>query len=91
MLCCNEATLVLFGDVWTSSSIGCCNLLMTGALEFATDVSIPYITEDKEDQTRLKAYILFPILLSIFFWSFIFLGPQPWHMEIPRLGVESEL
>ena len=22
---------------------------------------------------------------------FVFLGPHPWHMEIPRLGVESEL
>ena len=22
---------------------------------------------------------------------FVFLGPLPWHMEIPRLGVQSEL
>ena len=22
---------------------------------------------------------------------FVFLGPYPWHMEVPRLGVESEL
>ena len=22
---------------------------------------------------------------------FVFLGPHPWHMEVPRLGVESEL
>ena len=21
----------------------------------------------------------------------LFLGPYPWHMEVPRLGVESEL
>ena len=27
-----------------------------------------------------------------FFLSFLsFLGPHPWHMEVPRLGVESEL
>ena len=25
---------------------------------------------------------------EIFFFS---LGPHPWHMEVPRLGVESEL
>ena len=28
------------------------------------------------------------------FFSFVFLpflGPLPWHMEVPRLGVESEL
>ena len=30
---------------------------------------------------------------SEFFYLFIFLflGPHPWHMEVPRLGVESEL
>ena len=27
--------------------------------------------------------------IYIFFWSFVFLGPHLWHMEIPRLGVES--
>ena len=24
-------------------------------------------------------------------WSFVFLGLHPWHMELPRLGVQSEL
>ena len=28
---------------------------------------------------------------SIFFFFFFFLRPHPWHMEVPRLGVESEL
>ena len=28
---------------------------------------------------------------SIFFFFFFFLGPYLWHMEVPRLGVESEL
>ena len=27
-------------------------------------------------------------LLKIFFF---FLGPHPWHIEVPRLGVESDL
>ena len=26
-----------------------------------------------------------------FFFFFCFLGPHPWHMEVPRLGVELEL
>ena len=26
-----------------------------------------------------------------FFFFFCFLGPHPWHMEVPRLRVESEL
>jgi len=31
--------------------------------------------------------------LFFFFFSFFFffLGPNPWHMEVPRLGVQSEL
>ena len=35
-------------------------------------------------------------IISGFFLVFVvvvvvFLGPRPWHMEVPRLGVESEL
>ena len=30
-------------------------------------------------------------LLSFFLSFFVFLGPHPWHMEFPRLGVKSEL
>ena len=26
-----------------------------------------------------------------FFFFFVFLGPHPWHMKVPRLGAESEL
>ena len=29
-----------------------------------------------------------------FLWVFVFLpflGPLPWHMEVPRIGVKSEL
>ena len=37
------------------------------------------------------------VLLLLFFYFlfiylfFVFLGPNPWHVEIPRLGVETEL
>ena len=44
---------------------------------------------------------LFIKLIFFFFFFFLsfvfllllllFLGPLPWHMEVPRLGVESEL
>ena len=33
-------------------------------------------------------------LIQIFFFFFrrlVFLGPHLWHMEVPRLGVQSEL
>ena len=31
------------------------------------------------------------ILFLIFFGLFVFLGPHPWHMEVPMLGIKSEL
>ena len=31
------------------------------------------------------------IYLWIFFLFLVFLGPHPWHMEVPRLEVESQL
>ena len=36
----------------------------------------------------LKAFLFF---FSFFFFFFVFLGPYSRHMEVPRLGVESEL
>ena len=30
-------------------------------------------------------------LCVLYLFIFVFLGPHPWHMEVPRLGVESEL
>ena len=36
-------------------------------------------------------YIIPEISLPCFFFFFVFLGLCPWHMEIPRLGVESEM
>ena len=29
--------------------------------------------------------------LYILFWPFVFLGPHPQHMEVPRLGIQSKL
>ena len=36
-------------------------------------------------------FVLFIYLLLLFLFFLPFLGPLLWHMEIPRLGVESEL
>ena len=33
----------------------------------------------------------FPFHLFMYLCIFKFLGPNPWHMEVPRLGVKSEL
>ena len=33
----------------------------------------------------------FPFFFFFFLSFFFFLGPHPWHIEVPRLGVSSEL
>ena len=35
--------------------------------------------------------LFFVVFVFLFFVFFCFLGPHPQHMEVPRLGVESEL
>ena len=53
------------------------------------------------DSSHLKTEINFKIIVSYrdhyleifvcFFVLFLSLGPHPWHIEVPRLGVESDL
>ena len=38
-----------------------------------------------------KATVNVFYFIYLFIYLFSFLGPHAWHMEIPRLGVESEL
>ena len=33
--------------------------------------------------------VFLPFIIYLFIY--LFLGPQVWHMEVPRLGLESEL
>ena len=47
-------------------------------------------------QTSFLALLCIQVLHSFpngmcTFFPFFFLGPKPWHLEIPRLGIESEL
>ena len=39
----------------------------------------------------LDQYFFFFLFLLYFLFLFVFLGPHTQHMEVPRLGVESEL
>ena len=41
------------------------------------------------EKAKMNAVLFFLVIFFSFF-SFSFLGPNPWHMEIPRLGVKSE-
>ena len=39
----------------------------------------------------LLYFILFILFYFILFYFCVFLGLYPWHMEVPRLGTESDL
>ena len=38
-----------------------------------------------------NSLIIYLFIYLFIYFIFVFLGPYPWHMEIARLGVESEL
>ena len=42
------------------------------------------------DETTLYLFWL-SFIFFVFLIFFSFLGPHPWHMEVPRLGVKLEL
>lgn len=46
-------------------------------------------SSDKYPEAGLVNHVVAPFLFYLFI--FCFWGPHPWHMEVPRLGVESEL
>ena len=42
-------------------------------------------------QITSATYVCWLKFFLFFFFFFVFFGSHPWHMEIPRLGVELEL
>ena len=68
----------------------------------STKTSLPFSyasREIKESFTLILTYRMFYmqvqnrtfIYINIYIGFFVFLGPHPWHMEVPGLGVESEM
>ena len=55
------------------------------------------VIKDTEFWIKLPKYVkvklgLFIIIIFVIIINFfVFLGPHPWYMEVPKLGVESEL
>ena len=45
----------------------------------------PQIPRDTVNYLLFKIEDLRPF--SVFVFVFVFLGPHPWHMEVPRLGI----
>ena len=60
-----------------------------------------YVTQKPSNTSKIFFFFFFRGYLKVnsriesevfvFFLSFVFLGPHPWHMEVPRLGAKSEL
>jgi len=73
-------------ELWKSHSRTCTSTTMWGHLSRVC-TSYFYSLDWKNIQNLI--WILF--LFFNFFLFFGFLGPHPWHMEVPRLGVGSEL
>ena len=40
---------------------------------------------------RCWVFLVFVFWGFVFVFVFVFLGPHPWHLEVPRLGIETEL
>ena len=52
--------------------------------------AVPIWTADLDLKCISKAWVF--LLCFLLFYVFIyFLGPYPWHVDVPRLGVESQL
>ena len=65
----------------TSSWVWTCDLVTANQM----DVEESWELSPKGSLYRSFAHFFFVVVV------FFFLGPHPWHVEVPRLGVESEL
>ena len=52
-----------------------------------------WVREDKRSQSEITEAVCWDqvVFFFIFYFYFCFLGPHLWHMDVPRLGVESDL
>ena len=49
------------------------------------------VTQGNTTQVLWTCREIHPLWVLFVFMFFAFLGPRQWHMEVPRLGVESDL
>ena len=49
----------------------------------------PFVCSITSFKDKFKSYLFKVFCFFVFFFAFS--GPHPWHMQVPRLGVESEL
>ena len=62
-----------------------------GSWERAPGCGFELHEKSADGRSRSGFESLFFSFFFFFFFFLSFLGPLSWHMEVPRLGVESEL
>ena len=67
-------------------------ILLQGDTHTLTPLGVYYCFASILDkETDSLCALLHVVLCFFFFFLFVFLGPHLWHIEVPRLGVKSEL
>ena len=66
---------------------------MQMASSYMKRYSTPLITRERHIKTTVRNCLpnVDSCLFGVCLFFCYFFGPLPWHMEVPRLGVESEL
>ena len=87
--CCSTPLLAFVDDVLDFSCYIRCVVVSCFNLHFPDNVWC----WESFDMPIFHLYIFFSeqVFYSFFFFFLVFLEPQLWHMEVPSLGVESEL
>ena len=87
----------LLRPFWLSVMHPYCVSLITSLSTKPGSFLVVYDLKDRDSKRipllmTLFIYLIYLFILAFFFFFFfVFLGPQPWHIEVPRLGVEWEL
>ena len=71
---------------WSSSTASSALTFLQGGV-----IQACQLMTSKSGSLTLTSLLSFTYVLFIYLFIYCFLGPHPWHMEVPRLGVQSEL
>ena len=99
--CPTSCLCELTGYLTYMGSHGICPSV-SGLFHFAQCSSVSQVVSEGPSFSRLDNIpcmytpcghhsLMDPCIASTFYFPFVFLGPHPWHMDVPRLGGQSEL
>ena len=62
-----------------------------GLVTKSTETFLSSKTEERKRFLRILAFLSFFLPFFFFFFPLVFLGLNPWHRDVPKLGVEVDL